>query len=118
MPAPKKLSLEFKLNSSSPLFQFIEWYEAAYRKTNPETGRKRKGDAKGAILGFLEEYIKGEMGSPQLGKFNEAARSFQEDNKLPKELQSAKNSLSPDEYKNFKLYWEKIKKDNEKEETN
>ena len=118
MAAPKKVELSYKLDSASSIASFIGWYEEAKRTTNPDTGRKRKGDAKGAILGFLEEYIKGEMGSPQLGKFNEAARSFQEDNKLPKELQSAKNSLSPDEYKNFKLYWEKIKKDNEKEETN
>ena len=117
MPAPKKLSLEIKLNPSSPLYSFVEWYEAAYRTTNPETGRKRKGDAKGSITAFLEQFVKGDFGHPAVEKFKEATKVFQEDTKLPKELQSAKNSLSPEEYKNFKLMWDKIKSDEDKTET-
>ena len=43
----------------------------------------------------------------------ESVKQFQDDTKLPKELQSAKNTLSPDEYENFKKLFEKIKKEEE-----
>ena len=48
-----------------------------------------------------------------INDFMESVKQFQDDTKLPKELQSAKNTLSPDEYENFKKLFEKIKKEEE-----
>lgn len=117
MPALKKLSLEFKLSPSSPLYSFIEWYELEYRTTNPETGRKRKGNAKKAILDFFDNALSDEPLSKEAEHFNAAVKQFKEDTKLPKELQSAKTNLSPEEYKNFKLLYEKIQNEEKKLET-
>lgn len=112
MPAGK---IEFKLSldkSTSHFAQFIEWYENTHRTTNEETGRKRKGNAKKAILDYLEGLLTG-VKSKEVNDFMSSIESFREDTKLPKELQSAKNTLSPDEYENFKKLFEKIKKEEE-----
>jgi|TARA_B100000085_G_scaffold235747_1_gene224104 hypothetical protein len=111
VPVSKKVPLEYKLDPASKLGSFIEWYEITYRTTN-ENGRKRKGNAKKAILDYLEGLLTG-VKSKEVNDFMSSIESFREDTKLPKELQSAKNTLSPDEYENFKKLFEKIKKEEE-----
>jgi len=107
MVAKAKVQLEYKLESTSPLAEFIEWYEVAKRTTNPETGRKRKGNAKKALLQFIEGYLKG-VQTKEINDFQKSVEEFREDAKLPKELQMAKNTLSSEEYKTFKNLCEKI----------
>ena len=117
MPAPKKVILDYKLNPVSPLAQFVEWYQKAFTTFNPDTGRKRQGNAKKVILEFLENALSDEPPSDAAKHFNDAVKQFKEDTKLPKELQSAKTNLSAEEYKNFKLLYEKIQTEEKKMET-
>ena len=117
MPSPKKVELSYKLDNASYTAQFISWYEEAKRTTNPDTGRKRKGNAKKVIQDYLESVFKegkNNMNNINQQPFMEAVIQFKEDNKLPKELQRAKNTLSPEEYENFKSYYEKIQKEEAK----
>ena len=107
----KKVPLSYNLDPASKVASFIEWYEITYRTIN-ENGRKRKGNAKKAILDYLEGMLIGTK-TKEITEFVESVKQFQEDTKLPKELQSAKNTLSPDEYENFKKLFEKIKKEEE-----
>ena len=111
MPVSKKVPLEYKLDPASKVGSFIEWYEITYRTTN-ENGRKRKGNAKKAILDYMEGVLTG-VKTKEVNDFIKSVEQFQEDTKLPKELQSAKNSLSPEEYEKFKTLFEKIKKEEE-----
>ena len=112
MVAKGKVILEYKLDPSSTLASFIEWYEITYRTTN-ENGRKRKGNAKKAILDFIENYLKG-SNEKEMMDFDKSVKQFREDTKLPKELQAAKNNLSGEEYETFKSLFEKVKKEEEK----
>lgn len=116
MVVAKKVSLEYKLDPSSKLAGFIEWYEITHRKTNEETGRKRKGNAKKSILDFLESAVSATQ-TIEYKHFVECVNQFTEDTKLPKELQSAKNNLSAEDYENFKSLYEKMKKEEEKNKT-
>jgi len=109
--AKAKVQLEYKLDPASPLANFIEWYEVAYRTTN-ENGRKRKGNAKKAVLDFLENYLKGSQ--KEIVDFDSSVKQFREDTKLPKELQAAKNNLSSEEYATFKELYEKVSREEEK----
>ena len=108
----KKIPLSYNLDPASKLAQFIEWYEITYRTINEKTGRKRKGNAKKALLDYMEGMLDGTK-TKEIMEFVEKVKQFTEDTKLPKELQSAKNNLSPDEYENFKKLFEKIKKEEE-----
>lgn len=49
--------LQLKLQNSSKIFEFIEWYEMAYQTTNPDTGRKRKGNGKKHLIEEIENVI-------------------------------------------------------------
>lgn len=113
MVVAKKVSLEYKLDPSSKLAGFIEWYKNRYRTINPDTGRKRVGNAKKVIQDFLEATLTG-IQSKEYNEFIDCVKEFKEDTKLPKELQSAKNNLSAEEYENFKSLYEKVKKEEEK----
>ena len=73
---------------------------------------KEKGNAKKAIFDYMEGVLTG-VKTKEVNDFIKSVEQFQEDTKLPKELQSAKNSLSPDEYEKFKTLFEKIKKEEE-----
>jgi len=115
MVASKKVLLQYNLDPSSKLASFIEWYEITHR-TIKDTGRKRKGDAKKAIKEFLESAVSATQ-TKEYKHFVECVNQFTEDTKLPKELQSAKNNLSADDYENFKSLYEKMKKEEEKNKT-
>ena len=112
MAIAKKVLLEYKLDPSTKLAEFVQWYELANTSTN-ENGRKRKGDAKKAIRLYLESIITG-VKTKDYNDFMNDVDKFVEDNKLPKELQAAKNNLPPEEYESYKKLFEKIKKEEEK----
>ena len=109
MVAKAKVQLEYKLDPDSKLANFIEWYKVAYTTTN-ENGRKRQGNARKAILNFLENYL-GARDVAEMKKFDDCVKQFLETSKLPKELQMAKNKLSNDEYETFKKLADKINAD-------
>jgi len=115
MVVSKKVSLEYKLDATSKVASFIEWYEITHRTTN-ENGRKRKGNAKKAILDFLESAVSGTQTAESIS-FVDSVKQFKEDTKLPKELQSAKNNLSLEDYESFKSLYEKMKKEEDKNKT-
>lgn len=112
MAVAKKVLLEYKLDPSTKLAEFVQWYELANTSTN-ENGRKRKGDAKKAIRLYLESIITG-VKTKDYNDFMNDVDKFVEDNKLPKELQAAKNNLPLEEYESYKKLFEKIKKEEEK----
>lgn len=112
MPVAKKVELDFKLDPSSQLGSFVEWYKVRYRTTN-ENGRKRIGNARKAIQDYLESSITG-VASKELNHFKEAVEEFKEDTKLPAALQNAKNNLSPEDFAQFKSLYEKSEKEAEK----
>ena len=112
MVVSKKVSLEYKLDATSKVASFVEWYEITHRTTN-ENGRKRKGNAKKAILDFLESAVSGTQTAESIS-FVDSVKQFVEDTKLPKELQSAKNNLSTEDYESFKTLYEKMKKEEDK----
>lgn len=109
MPVSKKTSLELKFDATSNLGTFIEWYEDAYRTTNEDTGRKRKGNAKQTILSFLQFSLSklDATDKEYLSQYQDIIKRFREDTKLPVELQKAKNNLSEEEYETFKSLYEK-----------
>ena len=112
MVVSKKVSLEYKLDATSKVASFVEWYEITHRTTN-ENGRKRKGNAKKAILDFIESAVSGTQTAESIS-FVDSVKQFVEDTKLPKELQSAKNNLSTEDYESFKTLYEKMKKEEDK----
>ena len=110
MPAPKKVELSYKLDSASSIAKWIGWYEEAKRTINPDSGRKRKGNARKALQDFLESLIsEGGISTTAIDqkKFMETLKEYKEDTKLPPELQKAKNNLSPEEFSQFKSLFEK-----------
>jgi len=116
MVVAKKVSLEYKLDPSSKLAGFIDWYKNRYRTINQDTGRKRVGNAKKVIQDFLEATLTG-VQSKEYNDFIDCVKEFKEDTKLSKELQSAKNNLPTEEYENYKFLYEKVKKEEEKNKT-
>ena len=116
MPTNQKYELSYKLDPTSPLVAFISWYEDAYRTEN-ENGRKRKGNARKKILEFLEGVVLSDntmTSTNAINSFKEVIERYKEERKLPAELQSAKNSLSADEYETFKDLYQKIKDEDKK----
>ena len=117
MPAPKKVELSYKLDNASSIAKWIGWYEEAKRTINPDSGRKRKGNARKALQDFLESLIsEGGVSTTAIDqrKFMDTLKEFKEDTKLPPELQKAKNNLSPEDFSQFKSLFEKSEKEAEK----
>ena len=58
MPATSN-SFEFplKVKRDTKVAKFLDWYGLAYQTTNPDTGRKRKGNVKAFILDELETIL-------------------------------------------------------------
>ena len=117
MPAAKKVELNFKLDPTSKLGSFIEWYGVRYRTVN-ENGRKRIGNAKKAIQDYLQCSLNGYEKTDNHNKgyrhFLEAIEEFKEDTKLPQELQNMKNYLSDEEFAQYKSLYEKGLKEQQK----
>ena len=98
--------LQLKLQNSSKIFEFIEWYEMAYQKTNPDTGRKRKGNGKKHLIEEIENVIS----SGSLSKeFTDSISEFKKASLLSPEIREAKSKLSDTEFNKFVELMEKVK---------
>jgi hypothetical protein len=98
--------LPLKLQNSSKLLEFIEWYEMAYQTTNPDTGRKRKGNGKK----FLTEAIEGLLSSGKVSaSLAEAISEFKKASLLSPEVREAKGKLSETDFAKFVELMEKVK---------
>jgi hypothetical protein len=93
MPATSILVL--KVQNLSKLSQFIDWYETFHTSVNPETGRKRKGNAKKFLLEELEALVSTGKVSATLPKVIE---DFKKASLLSPELQKAKQSLNESDF--------------------
>ena len=105
MPATAN-SFEFplKVKRDSKLAKFLDWYMIAYQTTNPDTGRKRKGNAKAFILEELENVLSTGKASSNL---LEVASEFKKSSVLTPELQKAKANLSESEFSQLVALMEK-----------
>lgn len=98
--------LPLKLQNSSKVLEFIEWYEMAYQTTNPDTGRKRKGNGKK----FLTEAIEDLLSSGKVSaSFAEAISEFKKASLLSPEVREAKSKLSDTDFAKFVELMEKVK---------
>lgn len=106
VPMANTTLLPLKLQNSSKVFQFIEWYEMAYQTTNPDTGRKRKGNGKK----FLTEAIEGLLSSGKVSpQFADAIADFKKASLLSPEVREAKGKLSDTDFAKFVELMEKVK---------
>ena len=103
------LQLALKVKTDTKLFNFLEWYETHFQTTNPETGRKRKGNAKKFITEELEFLLTSGKSSPNLAK---VVDEFRQSSLLSPELQLAKQNLSDAEFAKFVELMEKAKSGN------
>jgi len=92
---PASFLFPLKVQNQSKLSQFIDWYETFYTSTNPDTGRKRKGNAKKFLLEELEELVSTGKVSASLPKVIE---DFKKASLLSPELQKAKQNLSDSDF--------------------
>lgn len=92
---PASFILPLKVQNQSKLSQFIDWYETFYTSTNPDTGRKRKGNAKKFLLEELEALVSTGKSSSSLPKVIE---DFKKASLLSPELQKAKQNLSESDF--------------------
>jgi len=92
---PASYLFPLKVQNQSKLSQFIDWYETFYTSTNPDTGRKRKGNAKKFLLEELEELVSTGKVSASLPKVIE---DFKKASLLSPELQKAKQNLSDSDF--------------------
>lgn len=98
--------LPLKIQNNSVIFKFIEWFEIANTKTNPETGRKRKGNGKGHLIEELEILLN--SGSPSK-TFIQSIEEFKKSELLSPEIKKAKETLTDIEFNKFVELMEKVK---------
>ena len=105
MPATGN-SFEFplKIKRDTKLAKFLDWYGIAYQTTNPDTGRKRKGNVKAFIMDELETILSSGKASSNL---LEVAAEFKKSSVLTPELQKAKANLSDSEFSQLVALMEK-----------
>ena len=96
MPATSN-SFEFplKVKRGTKFQKFLDWYGLAYQSTNPDTGRKRKGNVKAFILDEFETILSTGKASSNL---LEVADEFKNSGALSPELQKAKANLSETDF--------------------
>lgn len=92
---PAAFLFPLKVQNQSKLSQFIDWYETFHTSVNPETGRKRKGNAKKFLLEELEALVSTGKVSAMLPKVIE---DFKKASLLSPELQKAKQNLSDSDF--------------------
>ena len=92
---PAAFLFPLKVQNQSKLSQFIDWYETFHTTVNPETGRKRKGNAKKFLLEELEALVSTGKASAILPKVIE---DFKKVSLLSPELQKAKQNLSDSDF--------------------
>ena len=94
-PMPSSFLLPLKVQNQSKLSQFIDWYETFYTSINPDTGRKRKGNAKKFLVEELEALVSTGKSSVS---FPKVIDDFKKASVLSPELQKAKQNLSESEF--------------------
>ena len=120
---PTKPKVVLNIDPESKIGKFVSWYEEQYTTVN-ENGRRRKGNAKAALLEFLtatidtagkgqyaqgyRTYKSGEKPLASIEKFEKDCEEYIEVGRLPAELKAAKKHLSPEEFEIFQANWQKI----------
>jgi hypothetical protein len=88
---PASFIFPLKVQNQSKFSGFIEWYENFHTTTNPETGRKRKGNVKKFLLEELENmFMTGKVSS----NFAKVVDEFSKAVVLSPEIQKAKEKLN------------------------
>jgi hypothetical protein len=105
MPATTILAL--KMQNDSRLSNFIEWYETFYTTTNPDTGRKRKGNVKKFLLEEIDTLL---VSGKASATFSNVVQEFKQASVLTPEMQSAKSILSDTDFAKLVELMEKAKK--------
>lgn len=99
------VQLPLKVKTDSKFFQFAEWFETAYTTTNPETGRKRKGNFKK----FLIEEIETILLTGKSSELMKVADEFKKASVLSPELQEAQRNLNESDFAKLVELMEKAK---------
>jgi hypothetical protein len=103
---PASFIFPLKVQNQSKLSDFIDWYENFHTTTNPETGRKRKGNVKKFLLEELENLLATGKASTQVSKVVE---EFKQASLLSPEIQQAKQNLSESDFLKFMELMQKAK---------
>jgi hypothetical protein len=88
---PASFIFPLKVQYQSKLSGFIEWYENFHTSTNPDTGRKRKGNVKKFLLEELENMLTTGKAS---NSFVKVVDEFSKAVVLSPEIQKAKEKLN------------------------
>ena len=104
MPATTTLAL--KMPNDSMLSNFIQWYETFYATANPETGRKRRGNAKKFLLEEINVLLASGKASANL---DNVLKEFKQASVLTSDMQTAKTKLSDTEFAKLLELLEKAK---------
>jgi hypothetical protein len=99
------VQVPLKVKTDTKLFQFMEWYETFYTTTNPDTGRKRKGNFKK----FLMDEIEFLLSSGKANELIKVAEEFKKSSILSPELQAAKQNLNETDFAKLVELMEKAK---------
>jgi len=99
------VQVPLKVKTDTKFFQFMEWYETFYTTTNPDTGRKRKGNFKK----FLMEEIEFLLSSGKVNELIKVVEEFKKASILSPELQVAKQNLNETDFAKLVELMEKAK---------
>jgi len=99
------VQVPLKVKTDTKFFQFMEWYETFYTTTNPDTGRKRKGNFKK----FLMDEIEFLLSSGKVNELIKVAEEFKKSSILSPELQAAKQNLNEVDFAKLVELMEKAK---------
>jgi hypothetical protein len=99
------VQVPLKVKTDTKFFQFMEWYETFHTTTNPDTGRKRKGNFKK----FLMEEIEFLLSSGKMNGLIKVAEEFKKASILSPELQAAKQNLNETDFAKLVELMEKAK---------
>jgi hypothetical protein len=99
------VQVPLKVKTDTRLFEFMEWYETFYTTSNPDTGRKRKGNFKK----FLMDEIEFLLSSGKVNELIKVAEEFKKSSILSPELQAAKQNLNETDFAKLVELMEKAK---------
>ena len=101
------VQVPLKVKTDSKLYQFLNWYETAKTEiSNPETGRKRRGNYKKFLVQEFEKLLVNGKPSNELLKVID---EFRQASVLSPELQTAKQNLSENDFAKLIELMEKAK---------
>lgn len=102
------IQVPLKVKTDSKFYQFLEWFETAKTEiSNPETGRKRKGNYRKFILEEFEKMLNTGKPSNELIKTLE---EFKQSSFLSPELQVAKQNLDETDFAKLVELMDKAKR--------